>query len=219
MMTESVLAIIFVTFVLIFVAYAFGRLAIRARLRAKHNDIWVSLGSPAAVDMFLYSQASDFIARGGGDTIADPTLAIFMKFDRILTRYIVRAIAIVCAVGSIGIWIWQTAGRKNSLQPARVGVLPVAMFAAVCLGVAAEARLLALLRRDHQETWATLGSPTLLTAHRGETRRLYRRFIKGGGVRELGDSRIVRLQWIIRILAVTFLASCFLWLLGALRML
>jgi hypothetical protein len=81
-----------------------------------------------------------------------------------------------------------------------------AMMLALVAYLAAFAYLLTYLRRVHTATWANIGRPTITMGYWGSTDplKLARtgillfRFVFGRQYRDLGDSHLARLIWLIR---------------------
>ena len=72
------------------------------------------------------------------------------------------------------------------------------------------AALIRLLREYHPESFTALGSPSLFPERLTvETNWKFTRFLWVSDPRKLGDPRVTKLVWLIRIESALFLAWCF----------
>lgn len=205
------------TFLLVWAAGAIATMLLRGQLKNRHPEIWADIGG----SIFNHSLRKSlrfckFLFSSQHASLDDERLSTFV----IAARTLFVSIVVLLLVLSLTIVLMQgVSGPSASPEPLRMETdgntpsnvthrvskvfYPVEALMIVYLAIALF--FMRHLRLNHQETWKALGSPSLVLNNTPMNNLRVTGFLLTGRHRELGDPKLSRYVYAIRLMLALFL--------------
>jgi hypothetical protein len=204
-------------YLLVWAAGAIATMLLHRQLRSRHTEIWADIGgsvfSQSVGKSFRFFK---FLFSSQHASLDDKRLSTLVIVARAL---FVGTVVMLLALSLVIVLMQGTAGPSAPAEPLRMeadggtpsnvtqgvpeGFYPIAALVIVYLAIVHF--FMRHLRLNHQETWKELGSPSLFLNNTPMNSLRVAGFLLTGRHRELGDPKLSRYVYVIRLMLALFL--------------